>query len=98
MPELAEVIASGDLRASLEAIRDSLAAEVADARRATHKRECSCVCGIGDARVLVAVMKELRAVIAVLDALPNAERKSKSDDLAARRARRLADPAHSQSS
>jgi hypothetical protein len=98
MAELAEVIAGGDLRASLIAIRDRLADEVADARRAVHKRECTCVCGIGDARVVVAVVKELRVVLTAIDALPDAERKSKSDDLAARRARRLAGTADSQSS
>ena len=90
-PKLADVIASGDYRASLVAIRDRLADEADDTRWAQHKRECNCVCGLGDGRTLIAVVKELRVVLAVLDALPNAERKSRSDELADRRARRIAD-------
>ena len=90
MSDLPDVIRSGDRRDSLVAGRDRLAAEADDTRWAQHKRECNCVCGMGDGRTLVAVLKELRVVLAELDALPNAERKSTSDELAERRANRLA--------
>jgi hypothetical protein len=45
---------------------------------------------MGDGRLLVAIVKELRAVIAELESLPNAAEASTSDQLAARRASRLA--------
>jgi hypothetical protein len=89
------VVASEDYRASLVAMRDRLATEADDTRWAQHKRACHCECGLGDGRTLIAVLKELRVVLALLDALPNGERKSRSDDLADRRARRLADAASS---
>jgi hypothetical protein len=92
---LPDVVATGDRRASLTAIRDRLAAEADDTTWASHKRECSCVCGMGDGRTLVAIVKELRVVLAELDALPGGERGSAVDDLAARRAARLADAAGS---
>lgn len=89
-PDLSTVVTLGDYRRSLEAIRDRLVDEVADARWATHKRECSCVCGIGDARVVVAVLKELRAVLDVLDKMPAPAEVSELDRLRNRRAHRLA--------
>jgi hypothetical protein len=88
--DLTAVIASGDYRESLVALRDRLADAIDDTRRAQHKRVCHCECGIGDDRTLVIVTKALVDVLGLLDALPNAERKSRSDDLAERRARRLA--------
>jgi hypothetical protein len=90
------VVTRGDRRESLEAIRDRLAEEANDTRWATHKSECHCVCGMGDGRLMVAIAKELRAVIAELDALPVAKEVSEldrnaarvADELAAARARR----------
>jgi len=89
---IAEVAKKGDRRQTLLAIRDRLAQETDDARWAQHKRECRCTCGIGDGRVLVALVKELRAVEAELAGLPSDEKVSKldriADELAERRAKR----------
>lgn len=82
----------------LEAMRDRLAAETDDETWAQHKRECRCACGIGDGRVLVALMKELRSVVEELESLPGAKKETEldriharaRDDLAPRRARRVA--------
>lgn len=70
---IAAVAPNNDRRKTLVAIRDRLAEETEDTRWADHKRECHCVCGIGDVRQLVALVKELRAVEAELAALPQAE-------------------------
>lgn len=70
---IAEVIKQGDDRKSLEAMRDRLAEEANDVRWAKHKAECRCSCGIGDGRVLVAIMKEIRAINAEIGKLPPAE-------------------------
>lgn len=86
---IAAVVPSGDRRASLEAIRDRLALETEDTLWMRHKAECHCVCGMGDGRLLAALVKELRAVMTELAALPNGSEVSKSDDLAARRAARI---------
>jgi hypothetical protein len=72
---LPDVLATGDYRRSLEAIRDRLAGELSDA--------------VG--RDVAPVAKELRTVIAEIERLPGGERVSKVDELAARRARRIAD-------
>lgn len=88
---IGDVVPSGDRRASLEAIRNRLAAETNDTLWQRHKEECECFCGMGDGRLLVALVKELRAVIAEIETLPVAAEKSTSDQLAARRAARLAD-------
>lgn len=81
-----------DRRMTLLAIRDRLARETDDTLWAAHKRECSCTCGMGDGRLLVALVKELRAVEAELAGLPSDEKVSKldhlSDELADRRASR----------
>ncbi|MBB2909313.1 hypothetical protein FHS43_000559 [Streptosporangium becharense] len=75
--QVSTVIAEGDRRASLEAIRDKLAREL---HRAAGR----------DAAVIA---KELRAVIADLDALAGGKEASTVDDLTARRAARRADAA-----
>lgn len=94
---IAEVVPQGDLRASLEAIRDRLAAETDDLQWSRHKRECFCACGIGDPRSLVALTKRLSEVLAEIAALPAAKDggskldriSARVDDLADRRARRV---------
>lgn len=97
MAAIKTVALKGDRRQILIAIRDRLAAETEDARWAQHKRECTCTCGIGDGRVLVALVKELRSVLGELAALPGAEKESeldriagRVDELAPRRSRRIA--------
>lgn len=87
------VVAKGDRRQSLIAMRNRLASEANDVTWAKHKAECRCSCGMGDGRVLVALVKELRAVIAELEALPAPAEESTSDQLAARRQARIADAA-----
>lgn len=91
---LAEVVDSGDYRALLEAMLARLAAEADEVTWDKHKRECICVCGMGDGRTLVAVLKQLDVVARELEALPNPERRSRVVELADRRARRLADAAN----
>lgn len=87
---IGDVVPLGDRRASLEAIRNRLAAETNDTLWQRHKEECECFCGMGDGRLLVAIVKELRVVIAELETLPASAEKSTSDQLAARRASRIA--------
>lgn len=77
MVEVSAVIADGDRRASLEAIRDKLGRELEQA--------------VG--RDAATIAKELRAVIAELDALPGGKEASTVDELHARRAARRADAA-----
>lgn len=74
---LETIIKAGERRASLEAIRDKLAAELKDA----YGRDAA------------ALAKELREVIRELDSLPTGGEESTVDQLAARRARRLANAA-----
>jgi len=77
-------------REVLEALRGRLV----DALDATHKPECECECGPpGDARLLAALAKELRAVVAELEALPAPEGKTVSGDLRERVAGVLSGPA-----
>ena len=99
---VSSVVPEGDRRRSLEAIRDRLAAETDDARWTRHKRECICACGLGDGRVLVALVAELRKVIDEIDALPNGgevtpldELAAAVDELAPRRSRRRTNAASS---
>ena len=79
-------VSAVDRRSILERARDVLLDELSTRG---HLRSCECECGTaGDARVLAAVVKELRAVLAEIEALPAAEGASVSGDLRARVARR----------
>lgn len=79
------MVAAGDRRASLEAIRDRVASELRGA----------------EGRDVAVLAKELREVIRELDSLPTVERVTPldklagavADDLAQRRAARVADAA-----
>lgn len=98
--DIAAVVPDGDLRASLIAIRDRLAAETDDVKWARHKRECNCQCGMADIRALVALTKRLEENLAAIDALPKVAKEASAvdnvitaaakrrDELAARRAGR----------
>ncbi|MFI7707616.1 hypothetical protein [Nonomuraea sp. NPDC049480] len=77
MSELVSAVEGGDRRKSLEAIRDKLAVELSAA----------------EGRDAAAVAKELRATIAELEGLPDGKERSAVDELASRRADRLADAA-----
>lgn len=81
--DLSTVVERGDLRESLVAIRGCLSALIDSPERAKHRRECNCVCGIGDDRALVPIFKELRAVIEAIEALPEGREVTKLDRLAA---------------
>lgn len=70
--ELGEVVADGDRRKSLEAIRNYLAVELAQS----------------SGRDVAAIARELREVIRELDSLPTSEEVSGVDQLARRRANR----------
>jgi len=90
---ISAVVPKGDLRDSLEAIRDRLAEETNDTLWAKHKRECNCQCGMGDGRLLVALTKRLSEVLAEIAALPDAPAEASdldklADELAPRRATR----------
>lgn len=85
MSGLAEVVAQGDMRESLEALRDRLAGEV---ERVADEGFCvSCKRGSSS---IAPLAKQLADVLKLIDALPVAEGGSKLDDLTARRAKRLA--------
>lgn len=71
---LPEIVATGDRRKSLEAVRDHLARNLVDA----------------EGREVATIAKELRNVMAELYSLPGEREGSKSDELAERRARRRA--------
>lgn len=98
--KIASVVPNGDLRASLIAIRDRLAAETDDVKWARHKRECNCQCGMADIRALVALTKRLEETLAAIEALPKVAKEvsavdrvlaaatARRDELAARRATR----------
>jgi hypothetical protein len=97
---IASVVPAGDLRKSLIAIRDRLAAETDDVTWAKHKRECNCQCGMADIRALVALTKRLEETLAAIASLPKEEQEvsavdnviaaaaRRRDELAARRADR----------
>ncbi len=79
---ISAVAPNGDRRATLVAIRNRLADETDDTTWAKHKNECTCVCGMGDGRLLVALTKELRTVDAEIAALPEPKGASKLDEIA----------------
>lgn len=87
---VARVVPAGDRRSALVAMRDRLARETDDTLWMRHKAECRCTCGMGDGRLLVALIKELRDVIRELESLPAAKGSSPSDELAERRKARIA--------
>jgi hypothetical protein len=78
------VVPKGDRRRALVALRDRLAQETDDTLWAKHKRECNCQCGMGDGRLLVALVKELRDTLRELDSLPDEGRESAVDKLTSR--------------
>ncbi len=80
---IADVAPVGDRRRTLTAIRDRLAAETDDTLWTKHKNECACICGMGDGRLLVALVKELREVEKELAALPKAEEGNPLDAIVA---------------
>lgn len=84
-----QIVTLGDRRKSLVALRDRLATEL-DALSNVHEEGCGCDCGPPpqDGRVVVQITKELRAVIAELDAMPNGKEVSPVDDLAKKREER----------
>lgn len=87
--ELSTVVSSGDLRRSLEAMRDVLARDADDTTWEKHKAECRCVCGMADTRARVAVLKELRAVLDALEALPGGKEATAVDGIVARAAAKV---------
>ncbi len=97
---LSTVVTDGDLRRSLVAIRDLLANDADNVAWERHKAECKCVCGMVDGKTRVAIVKELRAVLEAIEALPGgkeatevdgivARASAKRDELAARRKDRM---------
>ena len=70
---LTEIVAAGDRRASLEALRDHLARLLETAER-DH----------------AAIARQLTVVLRELDELPNPAEESRVDDIAAKRAARMA--------
>jgi len=89
---VAGVLAQGDMRASLVALRNRLAEQIDAA-----EGRCS-ECSAADGRVLATLTKELREVLRAIDELPQVEGASRIDELAnARKARqagaRRRDPA-----
>lgn len=86
--KIAEIVPKGDLRESLIAIRDRLAAETDDVKWARHKRECNCQCGMADIRALVALTKRLEETLAAIAALPAQTKGSAVDNVIAAAAKR----------
>ena len=80
---ISRVVPLGDRRDSLIAIRDRLAFETDDLKWSKHRAECHCVCGMTDPRALVALGKELRAVLDAIAALPEGGKRSALDDIVA---------------
>lgn len=75
MNDLPQIVRKGELRQSLEAIRDLLALRLVDA----------------DTKESASVAKQLVAVLAELDRLPNERRESSSGELAREYEARLTD-------
>lgn len=78
---ISRVVPAGVRRPSLEAMRDRLAMETDDLKWSKHRAECHCVCGMTDPRALVALVKEIRAVVAEIAALPEVEGASELDHI-----------------
>lgn len=81
--KLTTVVAAGDHRESLEALRDRLAREIEDG-------QCCKACGGPVTSQTAPLAKQLADVLKALAALPSGKEKSIDDDLAERRAARRA--------
>src|SRR5215207_8524302 len=79
---LSVVVAAGDTRRSLEALRDCLAHEI------EHGTICR-TCGGVSLSPTAALAKQLQDVLRTLAALPSERERSLADDLADRRAARV---------
>jgi hypothetical protein len=83
--DLSTVVARGDYRETLVAIRNALAALIDDPQRAQHRRDCTgCTCDFADDRNMVPLFKELRAVVGAIDDLPADKEATAVDDIVAR--------------
>jgi hypothetical protein len=80
---IAEVVPEGDLRASLEAMRDALAAQT-DEIDLQHRQGCRCSCGPRDGQLLAALTKRIEEIVLRIADLPEEEGKSDLDRLSAR--------------
>lgn len=88
---LSVTVSAGDTRASLAALRDLLARTL-DACEVRHHRTCDCDCGPPPPRAadVSSLAARLADVLLRLEKLPASNRRSTTDDLAAKRRERRA--------